>query len=159
MPESNLSSAEIGLTPGNLAYVIYTSGSTGTPKGVMMCQRALLNLLHWQANSLPGMRKTLQFAALGFDVAAQEMLTTLCMGKCLVLISTERRQDAGRTLECVQKEKVETLFLPFVALHHLAERIDAQAMPTPLLDVITAGEQLQLSGAIRNFIRSSPGCR
>jgi acyl-coenzyme A synthetase/AMP-(fatty) acid ligase/acyl carrier protein len=32
-------------------------------------------------------------------------------------------------------------------------------MPAPLKDVITAGEQLQLSGTIRNFIRSSPGCR
>src|SRR5215831_5173605 len=32
-------------------------------------------------------------------------------------------------------------------------------MPTPLKDVITAGEQLQLSGAIRSFIRSSTGCR
>src|SRR5215467_5305364 len=163
MPESNLSSAEIGLTPGNLAYVIYTSGSTGTPKGVMMPQRALLNLLHWQANGLPGMHKTLQFAALGFDVAAQEMLTPLCTGKCLVLISTEQRQDADRTLECVQKEKIETLFLPFVALHHIAEiaetSIGTEAMPAPLEDVITAGEQLQLSGAIRNFIRRSPGCR
>src|SRR5262249_10675453 len=38
-------------------------------------------------------------------------------------------------------------------------RIDAQAMPAPLKDVIIAGEQLLLSGAIRNFIGSSPGCR
>jgi amino acid adenylation domain-containing protein len=159
-PESNLSSAEIGLRPGHLAYVIYTSGSTGTPKGVMMSQRALVNLLHWQGNALAGVHKILQFAALGFDVAAQEMFTTLCMGKCLVLISTEQRRDADRTLGCVQEEEIETLFLPFVALHHLAEtRIDAQAMPSPLKDVITAGEQLQLSGAIRNFIRNSPGCR
>src|SRR4029077_11223007 len=66
MPKSNLSSAETGLTPGHLAYVIYTSGSTGTPKGVMMSQRALLNLLHWQGNALPGPNKILQFAALGF---------------------------------------------------------------------------------------------
>src|SRR5262249_14159093 len=86
LPNGNLSSAETGLTPEHLGYVIYTSGSTGTPKGVMMSQRALLNLLHWQASEIPGMQKTLQFAALGFDVAAQEMLTTLCMGKCLVLI-------------------------------------------------------------------------
>src|SRR5262249_7122011 len=135
-------------------------GSTGIPKGVMMSQGALVNLLYWQGNALAGAHKILQFAALGFDVAAQEMLTTLCMGKCLVLISTEQRLDADLTLGCVQKEEIETIFLPFVALHHLAEtRIDAQAMPTPLKDVITAGEQLQLSAAIRNFIRSSPGCR
>src|SRR5262249_12777148 len=116
-------------------------------------------LLHWQGNVLAAVNKILQFAALGFDVAAQEMLTTLCMGKCLVLISAEQRQDPDRTLEFVRKEKIETLFLPFVALHHLAEtRIDTQEMPAPLKDVIAAGEQLQLSGAIRNFIRSS-GCR
>jgi amino acid adenylation domain-containing protein len=160
MPESDLSSAETGLTPGHLAYVIYTSGSTGTPKGVMMSQRALLNLVHWQGNALAHVHKILQFAALGFDVAAQEMLTALCMGKSLVLIAAEQRRDADRTLECVQTEKIETLFLPFVALHHLAEsRIATEPMPALLKDVITAGEQLQLSGAIRNFIRSSPGCR
>jgi amino acid adenylation domain-containing protein len=160
MPETNLNPAEIGLTPEHLVYVIYTSGSSGTPKGVMLPHRALLNLVHWQGDDLADTRKILQFAALGFDVSAQEMLTALCTGKCLVLISTEQRQDAERTLECVRKERIETLFLPFVALHQLAEAgAAAQAPPAPIRDVITAGEQLQLSASIRGLFKSSPRCR
>lgn len=70
------------------AYVIYTSGSTGQPTGVVMAHAALLNLLQWQATQYaqPGNAVTLQFAALGFDVAFQEIFSTLSSGGELVLV-------------------------------------------------------------------------
>src|SRR5215469_15866220 len=42
-PESNLESANVGLTSEHLAYMIYTSGSTGIPKGVLIEHRAVCN--------------------------------------------------------------------------------------------------------------------
>src|ERR1700743_3254739 len=81
-PESNPDHATVGLTPANLVYVIYTSGSTGTPKAVAMPLRAAMNMLVWQMNeSMPAApQRTLQFAALGFDVSFQEIFSTLGAG-------------------------------------------------------------------------------
>jgi non-ribosomal peptide synthetase component F len=36
------------------SYVIYTSGSTGMPKAMVMAGRALVNLLHWYHDEVPG---------------------------------------------------------------------------------------------------------
>ncbi|MDC9607030.1 condensation domain-containing protein, partial [Xenorhabdus griffiniae] len=71
-PTNNPDTQNMGLTPHHLAYVIYTSGSTGLPKGVEMPLAALSNLLQWHSHPA-GTGKTLQFAALGFDVAFQEI--------------------------------------------------------------------------------------
>ncbi len=138
-------------TPDNLAYVIYTSGSTGTPKGIAMSHRPLYNLLSWQLKnwSLPGAARTLQFAPISFDVSFQETFSTWCSGGTLVLISEEMRRDAVRLSRFLADEGVERLFLPLVALQHLAETTDGQAAsPTALGEVITAGEQLQITGPV-----------
>jgi non-ribosomal peptide synthetase component F len=86
-----------------LAYVIYTSGSTGYPKGVAMPHRALDRLIAWQiAQGSPGARATLNFAPVGFDVSLQEILSTLCSGGVLQLITEETRRDPARLLELRQ---------------------------------------------------------
>src|SRR5690606_35732915 len=89
----NPSRAPVGLGPQHLAYVLYTSGSTGKPKGVAMPHAPLVNLIAWQLRQ-PGSdapQRTLQFAALGFDVAFQETFATLCNGGCLFLVDQDLR--------------------------------------------------------------------
>ncbi len=115
--------------PESLAYVIYTSGSTGVPKGVAMPHGPLLNLVQWQRESsrLPRAR-TLQFSALSFDVSFQELFSTWAAGGELVLISEEQRLDAHALLELMEREEVERLFLPFVALQNLAEVADREGL-------------------------------
>ena len=75
------------ITPQNLVYVIYTSGSTGRPKGVMIPHVALVN--HAQAIAtqydLNEEDNVLQFAALSFDVAAEELYPTWLSGATVVL--------------------------------------------------------------------------
>ncbi|MEG4345419.1 amino acid adenylation domain-containing protein [Microcoleus sp. A003_D6] len=149
------------VSPQNLTYTIYTSGSTGKPKGVPLPHRALVNLIAWQLqnSSLEGAAKTLQFASLSFDVSFQEMFCTWCAGGTLVFITEEIRRDAQSLLQLIDKQKIQRLFLPFIALQHLAEAADTyQLVPKSLREVVTAGEQLQVNRYIANFFQQLENC-
>jgi len=152
---------EGGAGPQDLAYVIYTSGSTGVPKGVAMPHRPLVNLLWWQSRdtALGRAARTLQFASLSFDVSFQEMFSTWYAGGELVLIAEEVRRDPAALLRLLRDEAVERLFLPFVALQQLSEVGDADAVvPTSLREVVTAGEQLQVTRQVASLFGRLQDC-
>jgi amino acid adenylation domain-containing protein len=134
----------------NLLYVIYTSGSTGQPKGVAMTERVLANLLSWQIEQAGlAAARTLQFAPLGFDVSFQEIFSTWCSGGTVLLISDEMRRDTFSLLRFMAREKVQRIFVPFVFLQHLAEGIEnGGTLPAYLTEIITAGEQLEVTPQI-----------
>jgi amino acid adenylation domain-containing protein len=155
---SDPSPEQIALQASHLAYVIYTSGSAGRPKGVAMPHRGLANLLNWQRGVLPQAARTLQFAALGFDVAFQEIFSTLAGGGTLVLLSESLRQDLPALASWLSSQSIERLFLPYIALSSLSELWSQQDAPLPALqDLITAGEQLRITPAIRHMF--GPGVR
>ena len=144
----------------DLAYVIYTSGSTGKPKGVAMPHRAVVNLITWQAARSPEPMRTLQFASPSFDVSFQELFATWANGGCLVLASEDERRDPDALLRRLAAARVERLFLPFVALHQLAEAAHGRlAADLALREVITAGEQLRITPAIAALFTQLPACR
>ena len=145
----------------NLAYVIYTSGSTGKPKGVAMKHLALTNLILWQLENttVSPKAKTLQFAPISFDVSFQEIFSTWCGGGTLVLISEEVRRDPVALLHLLREKQIERLFLPFVALQQLAQTTQTLGLiPTSLREVITAGEQLQITRVIASFFSQLKDC-
>ncbi len=137
----------------NLAYVIYTSGTTGQPKGVAMSHQALCNLIWWQLQNtaVSSTARTLQFAPLIFDISLQEIFSTWCSGGTLVLIKEEVRRNPVALLNFLTEKEIERLFLPFVALQQLAEAVNSASVPTTLREVITAGEQLQITSAVANL--------
>lgn len=145
----------------NLAYVIYTSGSTGRPKGVAMPHRPLVNLLTWQLQvfKVPAAR-TLQFTPISFDVSFQEIFATLAGGGTLVLVSDAVRRNPETLLHYISVQRIERLFLPFVALQHLAEVAAAQTQPLnfALQDVITAGERLKVTNSIARWFTRLKDC-
>ncbi|MGW4728587.1 amino acid adenylation domain-containing protein [Streptomyces shenzhenensis] len=148
-----------GLRP---LYTLFTSGSTGTPKGVQVPDRTLCNLLTWQRaeGALRGPAVTQQFSMLSFDVSFQEILTTLCSGGELRLIEPAWRQDVPALLEQLENGAVERIFLPYVALHLLAEHgVRLGRFPSRLRDVVTAGEQLVCTDAIRRWFAGLSGAR
>ncbi|RMM38670.1 Amino acid adenylation, partial [Pseudomonas syringae pv. aptata] len=146
-----------GLGAQHLAYLIYTSGSTGQPKGVAMPHAPLVNLMHWQiAQTVEHGRprqRTLQFAALGFDVAFQEIFSTLCAGGELSLIHGDTRLNFRRLFQHICEQRIERLYMPCIALQALAEAVVAEPEQTDCLlqDVITAGEQLRITEPMRQL--------
>lgn len=159
----NLPAAELELTSRSLVYVIYTSGSTGYPKGTMMSHRSMVNLIQWHGRELPlrGGERVLQFAALSFDVAFQEIFSTLGAGGTLVLLNEWIRRDARALMEFLNEQAIERLFVPPLILQSLAEHFKTARISAPkgLKDVITAGEQLRISAEVVNFIKHLAACR
>lgn len=152
---------EPSATLDGLAYVIYTSGSTGRPKGVAMPHRPLSNLIAWQLETLSRLApaRTLQFASLCFDVAFQEIFSTWCSGGTLVLLDEAERRDPEALLRFIAEQQVERVFVPFVALHGLCEVAAHLGATIPSLrEVITAGEQLKASDALRDFFAEHSTC-
>ena len=150
-----------GRSGQDLGYVVYTSGSTGRPKGVAMPQSALDNLVGWQLRRPQFTRgaRTLQFSSLSFDVSFQELLTTWASGGTLVLVDDATRRDPLRLLDHLISHRVQRLFLPFVALRGLAAAVAATGrVPTDLIEVYTAGEQLQVDEVVRSLFLALPGC-
>ena len=144
-----------------LGYVIYTSGSTGKPKGVALGRSALDNLIRWQLQQTSVLEtgRTLQFSPLSFDVSFQEIWATLSAGGTLVLIDEATRIDARRLLGFLREQRIDRLFLPFVALQALSDAAEhANDLPSSLKEVITAGEQLQITPAVARFFARLAPC-
>ncbi|MEU8990956.1 amino acid adenylation domain-containing protein [Streptomyces sp. NPDC048558] len=155
--------AGIGLPetgPDDLAYLMYTSGSTGRPKGVAMPHGPVAGLVQWQCHdSAAGLGdRTLQFSALSFDASFLEFFSTWSTGGTLVIIDAEQRTDYDALLDVMAEQRVMRLFLPFVALQSIAFYATAMDLPTPALrECITAGEQLHVTPAIREFFGGLDG--
>jgi len=151
-----------GLSPEHLVYVIYTSGSTGLPKGTAMAHGSMVNLIEWHRSTFASCvgERVLQFAALSFDVAFQEIFYALCTGGTLVLLDEWVRRDADALLKLISKQKIRKLFLPPVMLQSLAESFHTtRVLPVGLEDVICAGEQLRVTAEVASFFEQLEGCR
>jgi amino acid adenylation domain-containing protein len=79
--------------PCNAMYVIFTSGSTGVPKGCVNEHQAYVTaaLLVAQAKLVSKSSRYFQFSAYSFDVAIEEIFTTLLVGGCICIPSEEER--------------------------------------------------------------------
>ncbi len=141
-------------------YLLFTSGSTGQPKGVSAPHSSLANLVAWQ-NAIPSgaeHSRTLQYAPLSFDVSFQELYATLCGGGTLVVVEEELRRDMPALLRLIDRQRVERVHLPYVALQRMAEAADTLGLvPRHLRVLCSSGEQLRMTDEIRRFCSSLDG--
>ncbi len=142
----------------DLCYVLFTSGSTGRPKGVAMGKTPLAHLIQWHADHprLGQPARTLQFAPLSFDVHFQEIFSTVATGGTLVLVDDATRRDPALLHRALVAQRIERVFAPYVALQMIAQAADND-VPASLREVISAGEQLQITPAIRRLFARLPG--
>ncbi len=129
-PNGDLIARESGTTPrsgataDNLAYVIYTSGSTGQPKGVVMrAPRRSCNLVALavaQHRSTADDRARCNSPRSASTSRFRRCSRRWCAGAALVVVGERRRGATQRSCcACSNAERIERLFLPFVALQHL----------------------------------------
>ncbi|MEU9118154.1 amino acid adenylation domain-containing protein, partial [Streptomyces sp. NPDC048483] len=164
LSDADLADAErtAPLHPAHPAYVIYTSGSTGRPKGVAMPAGALVNLLTWHASALPadGSGRIAQFTAISFDVCAQEILSALTGGNCLVVPDDETRRNPGEFVRWLTDQWVSELYAPNLMVEAVCEAVVEQGRELPVLtDIAQAGEALVLSEQVRAAHRRNPRLR
>ncbi|OLF04224.1 hypothetical protein BLA60_41795, partial [Actinophytocola xinjiangensis] len=150
------------ITPADPTCVMYTSGSTGRPKGVALLSGALANLTFWNRARTPGRpgRRVAQFANITFDVSAEEILSALLHGKCLVVPPQEIRVDAARLVGWLAQHEVQDLFGPNLMLEELYRAANASGAVLPALRSISQGGELHVPReAAREFHARHPECR
>ena len=139
--KEDVSNLDVTGSSRDLAYVIYTSGSTGIPKGVMVEHRSVVNLSTWFDGKyeLAKNGNVIQSTTFSFDVAMEEIISTLINGACLFIPEKEETLDKHKFRAFIKKNRINIAqFVPVTLREFLAdaEKIDC------LNIVITAGEAL-----------------
>jgi amino acid adenylation domain-containing protein len=146
---------DAGGQPEDLACVIYTSGSTGAPKGVEIEHRSLVNYVQWvtrEAGIGEATRMPL-LASISFDMAGCAFFLPLLAGGTVLPI---REVNAVTLREVIETGAANTLAL---TPSHLDLIILAGIRRSAMRVVMTAGELLRRSTALRAREIFGPGCR
>ena len=156
-PESGPRSIDPPTTLDDPCYALFTSGSTGVPKGVRMHQLPVANLARFEAtrNGSEPAARTAQMAALGFDVAFQELFGTWAAGGELIIVPPGVRRDPARLVGFLDQQRVTRIYCVPLLLRVIARASNMLEAPLRhLQEVITAGEALRIDDDVRSFGRS-----
>lgn len=139
LPEAPAQTVHHG-QPGGIMYVIFTSGSTGQPKGCVIEHRAYMAaaIRISSAHKIHERTRCFQFSSYLFDVAIEDIFTTLISGGCICIASeAEISNDLTSALIRYEATHIETT--PTVA-----SLIDFTEIPR-LQTVVLAGESANKS--------------
>jgi len=138
-----------------LAYVIFTSGSSGRPKGVEIVHRGIVALVTGTGVlALDETDVTFLHGALTFDVATQEIWSTLVSGARLV-VAPERQSLAefGATL---RRHAITRLDVSAASFHQL---VDEQLDDLRGLRQFFVGGDVLSPDHVARFVAAVPSCR
>ncbi|MCY0944144.1 amino acid adenylation domain-containing protein [Streptomyces antarcticus] len=153
-PAARPGAAAAATHPQTLAWASYTSGSTGRPKGVMLSHGPLASLAEGIAArlELTPEDRVLQFASIGFSVAAEEIFSTWYAGACLVLDPDESLADAASLHGVIEKQGVTVLQLTPAYWYEWLRELDrdpdgAPVAPESLRLLVVGSEQVSADKA------------
>ncbi|MEM1010084.1 MAG: amino acid adenylation domain-containing protein, partial [Myxococcota bacterium] len=145
--------------PEDDAFIIYTSGSTGRPKGVRQTHRMLTNLVQWditRSGIRPGTRY-LQYVSFSFDVSMLDVFFNLCGGGELYVANEQERADHLLLKEVIIARQLQVLSFPFAAMNNFFNQLELEDFDGHGIEhIITAGEQLYVSGPLSIFLEANP---
>ncbi|MGX8693859.1 MAG: amino acid adenylation domain-containing protein [Methanobrevibacter sp.] len=104
LENENTDNPNVDISPDELAYMIYTSGSTGNPKGVMITHKNICNQVE---NPKSKYSSLLCITTISFDVALDDILTSLSNGLKLILASDYQIKNLPELIKLIDKEKPE----------------------------------------------------
>ena len=144
----NEDNPNIKMTNESYCYCIYTSGSTGRPKGTILYHKGIVNLVK-TLNIYSNISKiqTVGFlTAITFDVATQEILTTLLNGFTGILLPERRETKIEKIIDYIEKYKVDLIYATPSYFDVLtSEYHNAERLMKSLSTVALAGEQFYLN--------------
>ncbi|MDY7092872.1 MAG: amino acid adenylation domain-containing protein, partial [Acidobacteriota bacterium] len=128
--------------PEAAAYLLFTSGSTGRPKGVVISRRAFGHLVGAAARAF-GLRhrdRVLQFSALAFDVAGEELFTSWSVGATVVLPPPAARESFVELGAFLDRAAVTVINLPASFWRRWIESLAGASLPGALRRVVAGNE-------------------
>ncbi|HXM56464.1 MAG TPA: non-ribosomal peptide synthetase [Candidatus Dormibacteraeota bacterium] len=146
--------------PAGLAYVIYTSGSTGAPKGVMIEHRAFV--AHWAAATrlydLRPADRVVQLASPAFDIALDQILSTLLAGATIVFPAGADPWPDDLPDQLAEHRVTMLEITPA----HSRELLADLARPDPrlaALRIVDVGADVVTGADARTWAEAAPQCR
>ncbi|HZN77775.1 MAG TPA: amino acid adenylation domain-containing protein [Micromonosporaceae bacterium] len=145
--------------PSAPAYVLYTSGTTGRPKGVCVSHANLVQTLTAVADryDLCVDDRVLQFAALGFDVAAEELFATLIRGATVVLAPPGPVLGIDELTSLARRERLSVLNLPASYWHEWVSVLDRYPPSScPALRLVVVGSERVDGSSLADWQAAAP---
>ena len=141
MPASMIGSPLRRASAGDLAYVMFTSGSTGPPKGVLIEHSSLLNhtLGVIERFGLTDGDRVLQFAAVGFDVAIEEIVPALVIGATVVVRPDCIVPTLRDLVAFMEMSQITVANLPAPYWHEWVDALEAGCTIPPSLRLLVIG--------------------